>query len=488
MPDDQITFNQIPDGLLIPGVWVEYDNTRAVGGLVTYPFRVLVIGEKLAAGTAATNVPVRVLSEFHAEALFGRGSMLHRMFKGFRVANAYTETWAIPLQTGTAAAATSTVTLTGAATAAGVLALYIGGQRVAVSVASGAAVGTVGTALKDAVNAATDLPVTATSAGGVVTLTARGEGSVHKSIDVRVNYFSQDVTPPGLAVAIAAWNGGGADPDITNALAAVGAEHFKSIVMPYLDATNLGLLETFLVDRFGPLSQKPGLAFGAPGGTFAAISTLVAARNCPHVCLMGGQKSPTWGPVHAAILAAVEATESDPARPRQTLPLTGLAAPAMQDRYPDMDRNLHLLDGVATYTVDGGGQSRIERLVTTYKTNALGVPDPSYQDVETMRTLYYIGETLRIRMSLRFPRHKLRDDGEAIPAEQPIVTAALATMELHALAADWERDGIIENLPQFKKDMRVVRNATDRGRLDAIIPPDLVNQLRQQAYQIQHKL
>lgn len=138
--------------------------------------------------------------------------------------------------------------------------------------------------------------------------------------------------------------------------------------------------------------------------------------------------------------------------------------------------------------MDEGGLCRIERLITTYKTNALGVDDISYLNVETMRTIAYLRYSTRVRIALRYPRHKLASDGTEIAPGQAIVTPKTIRAELIALFLQWMDAGLVEGLAQFKKDLIVERNTSDPDRVDAIIPPDVINQFRVFAASLQFRL
>src|SRR3546814_16230396 len=81
-----------------------------------------------------------------------------------------------------------------------------------------------------------------------------------------------------------------------------------------------------------------------------------------------------------------------------------------------------LFDGISTFRVDAGGVVVIERTITTYKTNTFGAADPSYLDVETLKTLTFLRFDLRNLIALRFPRHKLANDGTAFARGQAVVT------------------------------------------------------------------
>ena len=72
MPDN-IAFNTIPIDVRTPGQYLEIDNSKAVKGLPAMNRRMLFIGNKLAAGTAAPATLQRINSPAEAAALFGRG-------------------------------------------------------------------------------------------------------------------------------------------------------------------------------------------------------------------------------------------------------------------------------------------------------------------------------------------------------------------------------------------------------------------------------
>ena len=55
-----ISFNQVPANNRLPFVFVEFDNTNAVQGPSLLTYRALMLGQKLAGGTAGADVPVRV--------------------------------------------------------------------------------------------------------------------------------------------------------------------------------------------------------------------------------------------------------------------------------------------------------------------------------------------------------------------------------------------------------------------------------------------
>jgi phage tail sheath gpL-like len=483
-----ISFNTIPSTVRTPLAYVEFDNSRAVVGTPAMNYRVLFIGQKLSTGSAATNTLTQVSSADAASALFGAGSMLARMIEIYKSQNRYIDTWAIALADDSAGvAAHGTVTFSGAATAAGTLALYIGGDRVRVAVTSAMTPAQAATALAAAVNADGTLPVTAEAADAVVTLTARHKGLFSNDIDVRLNYYSEDATPAGLSVAIVAMSSGDANPDVADAITAMGDQWFQGVVMPYTDADNMSALETELLDRWGGTRQIGGVAYCAYRATHANSVSYGNGRNSPLVCCLACGQTPQPPYLWASAVAgqASLSLSIDPARPMQTLALTGILPPPETSRWTTEELNLLLWDGMSTWYVDAGGVVRIQRLITMYQENAYGVADPSYLNLTTPATLEYLRYSMRARITQKFPRHKLADDGIDYGPGQAIVTPKVLRAELIALAEEWASAGLIENLDRFRTDLVVERNATDRDRVDVLCPPDLVNQFRIFAAQVQ---
>lgn len=489
-----ISFNDVPANIRVPGAYIEIDNTRANRGLAQLPTRILVLGQRLSTGTVAQAVPTLVTGVDQGKTYFGRGSMLAAMIEAIKLNNKYTELWAIALSdNGAGVAATGTIVASGTATAAGTINLYIAGQRVQVAVASGDTANTIAAAINTAIGAAGDLPVTSSVNTATVTITARHKGINGNGIDIRENYYGAaggEKTPAGITLTITAMASGASNPDIATAIAAMPDEIFDFIITPWTDATNLNKLDTELNDRWGPPRMKEGHAFSAYRGTVGDLSTFGNGRNNPHISFMGFYDSPTpdyvWGAAYGAVAGYYSTI--DPARPLQTLELKGVLAPPLLNQFDYSERNILLYDGIATFTVARDGRVQIERAVTSYQTNPAGAVDPSYLDSETLLTLSYLRQTLRARILQRFPRFKLANDGVRVGAGQAVVTPRIVRAEIIALFGEWEAVGLVENVDQFKQDLVVERDANDPNRLNALLPPDLINQLRVIAAQIQFLL
>ena len=475
-----IQFNLVPIDIRVPGAYAEFSNERVNQGLPGMPSRLLLIGQRLAGGAVAAGVPTQILSGDQAAGYFGRGSMLHQMTVSAKTNNDYTECWAIALDDDAAgAAAVGAFTFSGPATAAGTIYLYVGGRRLKVGVASGDSGAALATTAAAAINANLDGPVTAAVDGvntAKINITARHKGEAGNEIDLRYSYHPGEDLPAGVGVTVSAMSGGTANPDLATALMVMGATWYTDVAMPYTDAANMAALRDELETRSGPLVAMDGFGYANKTGSHSTLSTLGAAHNSQHYSIMGGKAVPTTPWEWAARQAAVAAYyfKIDPVRQLRSLPLKGMLPPAPSDRFTLVERNLLLHNGISTFDVDDGGKVLIERMVTTYQTNAQGFEDESYLDVTTVKGLSYLRFSLRARIAQRFPRHKL---AQTIPAGAPdtIVTPAIIRDEIIALGWDWFQAGIIDDMEEFKRTLRVEIDPNDPNRVNVYLSPNVVN-------------
>jgi phage tail sheath gpL-like len=96
----------------------------------------------------------------------------------------------------------------------------------------------------------------------------------------------------------------------------------------------------------------------------------------------------------------------------------------------------------------------------------------------------------KARMASRFivPRFKLVDDSTPIPAGAKVASPNTVKQEIVALFTQLRDQGLIENLDDFVTNLVVERDANDVNRVNALLPPDLVNQFRILASNLQFLL
>jgi len=480
MPDN-ITYLSIPTDWRVPGQYIEIDHTKAVRGLPGMARRILVIGQRLASGVVAAGVLTRVTRAADGVNYFGRGSMLAQMISAAIKVNPYTEMWALALDDlGAGVAATKTITVTGSPTEAGTAYLYVGGRRLAIGITAGEAVAAIATAIAAAINADADCAMTAGAALGVVTLTARHKGAEGDGIDVRWNYYDGETMPKGVTMAISAGVTGTGNPDVLTAIAAMSTGAYYSIVMPWSDTANLVAMENELQSRWGGMDMRAGHAFTFKAGTAAGLSTFGSSRNSPHSTVFGLKGSPSLPWVIAAQAAAgVEFRGgNDPAVPFRGIELPDVMAPAEADRFTQTERNLVLHDGISTIIFDDSGKAMVEQVITTYQTNSFGLDDRSLLKLNTKWTVDYMRYLFRFVVARDYPAHKLAGDDvlERIAPGQKIATPKLIRNTLIGAAMQLEYVGLLEDLEGFKKDLIVLRSEADECRINAVLPPNVVNQ------------
>ncbi|HWJ72592.1 MAG TPA: phage tail sheath subtilisin-like domain-containing protein [Kaistia sp.] len=492
-----VSFNTIPADFNLPLYYVEVDPSKA--GQVVLDQPGLMVGQKLAAGSAVADVPIAVGSLAQAQAYFGIGSMLERMVATFFKNNQAQELWCLPLaEPGAGVAATGQIAITGPATAAGTLSVYIAGQRVQIAVAAAATATAIGAALATAINAMTTLPVTAVSTTGTLALTARWKGLTGNDVHIGMNLggvAAGEATPAGVAIAITAMAGGTAAPTMTTGMAGLGDDPYEYVAFPFTDSTSLNAIEAEFgfgdAGRWGWMRQLYGHVFSAARGTYSALITLGTSRNSGVTSILGVEvatPTPIWEIAAAYAAQAARALLNDPARPLQTLPLLGVAAAAKGSRFAMLERNTLTKSGIAVTAILPDGTVQISREATTYQTNTLGTPDTAYNLVTTLATLARLFRNQKQAITSKYARHKLANNGTKFGAGQAIVTPNVIRAELVAQYENDEFNGLVENADAFAANLVVERDSLNPNRVNVLYPPDLVNQLRMFAVLAQFRL
>lgn len=426
---DPITFDQIPYDWQEPGTYLEVRPNYSRVGVLPYPARALIAVPLLASGTMAPGEIRQITRDEEAEAFIGTGSKGVEMVKAFRAINSVTPLFITGLNDADGAVkATGTLTITGAVSVSVVLRVLINGKQVRFTATAGAPVGAMATALADAINADTSLPVTAAAADGVVTLTARHGGSIGNEIDIRVDTAAQPL-PTGLSIAVAAMANGSGNPDIQDVLDLVVNEWFTAIVSPWNDATNMAALAEDMTRRYQAMTTLDCHTYVAKRGTFGELTTFGALTNSPFMSPLGLNK-PRSGPwVLASAVAALASFHltNDPARQLRSLALTGFSGCAAEDQFTEQEQNLLLQAGVSTFDRLADGTMTVSRIVTSYKVSNLGVADRAWMDIMVPATMSRIRYDWASYVSLLYPRAKLVADEETAVFSAPPGSADAAT-------------------------------------------------------------
>ncbi|EKN4696976.1 phage tail sheath subtilisin-like domain-containing protein [Yersinia ruckeri] len=480
-----LPFSHIPNNLRTPLFFAEFDNSQANSATTTQ--RTLIIGQMLAAATLPSNVPVLVSSVATVAGLCGAGSMLQGQMAAYLANDIAGEIYILPLSDAEAmVAATGKITVTTPASATGAISLYIAGIRVQIAVVATDDVATIATALTAAINAATALPVIATAAAGVITLTAKNKGAHGNAIDVRLNYLGSaggENTPDSLALTITPMSGGAGAPELDDALANLQDRTFDFIINPYTDTASLNKLKDFLSDSTGRWSyaeQLYGHSFAAQSGTYGQLTAAGELRNDQHASLLGVNGSPTpsyiWSAAYVGAIA--QSLRNDPGRPLQTLSIAGVLAPPLASRFTLTERNNLLHSGISTVTVADDGTVQVENIITTYQKNGFGAEDDSYLQIETLFLLMFVTRYMRTQVTSKFARMKLAADGTRFAPGSAIITPNVIRAELIAQYQALEFSGYVQDAKGFAKGLIVEKSASNPNRVDVLWTGVLINQLR----------
>lgn len=414
-----------------------------VGANTTVPNasqKVLFVGQKVAAGSATAGaLDQNILNDNSWDTLYGLNSQLAGMIRDFRKINGVTEVDAISLDdNGSGVASTGTITVTGPATEDGSLSVIIGSERnfkfeVAISDTDSATV--IGDAIEAAINANTQVPITAANVTGTVTMTADNDGTLGNSIGLEVNG-----SVAGVTVAIAAMSGGLVDPIFTAVFDVVGKKRYQTIIWPWADVSEV---VSFLDARFNVNNDiLDGVGITAQTDVLANHLTALGLLNSESLVYLvdetvstDTQKGPSQMEIPYSKAAQFGAVRSL----RLTLdanisdlviasngPLDGFGGPAIASKpyfntnmafLPITDVGLGFEDTEVKQLQAAGGSIMgnnsanngvvLGTIVTTYKTDNAGNPDISFTFLNFVDTSSNIREFKSNQLKKRFAQSRL---------------------------------------------------------------------------------
>ena len=473
-----ITFSNISSTIRNPGVYAEI-----IGGNSVQPnLQTLLIGQMLPTGTAAVNEPVFAGSANDARTLAGAGSMLDAMCQQYFGSDNTGTVYLLPLADDPAAVkASASLTINGTSTSNGTVALYLGGQRYAVGVATGTTAASIVASLMAAFPTQVQY-FTASVSGDVITVQPKNAGLVGNGFDVRVNAggtLAGEVLPNGITVTVSASTGGEVNPvtGLTTALANLQDSPFEFFIHPYTDTASLSVLTPFLDDhtgRWSPTRKLFGGAYTAALGNTATLLTLGEALNDAHTSILGYFDMPTTPWIVAAEYGAQCAVSLRANAPTPIINLAlNLPAAPIPSRFNFAERNSLLNGGISTIDVNQSGPF-ISRGITTYQTNPEGIPDDSFLDVSEMENIAFITRFIVGDLATTFARKVLGADGSII-AGPNVVTPTLIKTHLVCLYQELEANGNVTNSGAFAKAC-AVQNAGG-GRVNLYAPIETVTGL-----------
>ena len=465
-----ISFSQIPAALRYPGAYIEVDGSQAgLGGDLP---SVLIVGQKLASGTAAAGEITRVSSVADAQAKAGVGSMLAQMVERYRAIDQVFDVYMLPYADNAAGvAATGSITVTASPTASGVLSLYIAGRLVSVGVTSGQTTTQVAASIATAVNADSAIVVSATSALAVVTLTADHKGTCGNSIDVRLNLYGE-AAPVGLTQTITAMTGGTGDPAPGAISTIIGQRWFRYVALGINDAATLAAWHAESQARYKPPVQAGFRAFAAFRGDYASAVTYGTAKNYEHISTLAMELNPTTTWEGAAMVAAAAAPQlfNNPVESLEGTPLPGMLGVTYHDW---TNSNSLLFKGMSVMQTAKDGSCSIKRLISMYQTRADGSTDDAYLDINAAEVMERIRYEQRMGAIKRFTGTAAAKTNEGYRPGLRITTvddvrAYLLSLYQNTLMREF---GWVQEYGFYKDSLVVEQDPTNPSRFNYVDKP-----------------
>lgn len=454
---------------MIPGSYTGYNYYAGPNGLPANIQKVLLIGDVSTAKASDTpvNKPTEIGTETEAYDFAGAGSVLMQMYKAAKKAWKYAQITMLRHGAVTGSAATWESTLSGTATAAGIVSVVINGQKISVGVAKTDTAAAVATALADEVNNTPDAPVTAEAATAKVTLTAKCKGAYVSAAAGGLNVSVTSETTGITAGAVSATAGVGT-VDLTTALAAAFPERFHIIVSPVNDSTNLGYLKTHLEAAAAPLEQRGQRAICAMVSASASDAKSAAtAQNYErlHIAAVKTKIDATVWEI-AAGLGAIFASNSKPNVPMNGVAIPGLATPAVEDKWSGEEQDLLLYGGVIPL-VEEDSQLCIVRAVTT-KSNNSGSRFTKLIDTGVIASLDYFRDSI-------LAMHRAKYKNKVIHALLPDAL----NEDNKAIAYALEAEAILRYIDDYADQFITQESPNEPGRMLCQIPAPVVPGLNQ---------
>jgi phage tail sheath gpL-like len=464
---------------------IMFDNS-GVGG-TTETWKTLIIGHSMPNTPASLNTPYLVTSGDQADYLFGAGSLLAEQVRSYKLNDPYIETWAISIPEGSGSvAATTTITPVIAMgtdgktplTVSGTVSLYIAGKPVQVGISPTSSVKDVSTAISTQINSNPYLPCSsAVDANGLVTLTMDHKGTYANGTDISFNLFDETF-PVGLTFKAPDFAGGTGNPDISAVFNSIKDTRYQGFLSPFSEQSNLKALSDILQTRWEPTLQNDGYAFHYCNKSIPDAISFASNLNSQNMSIINSGVIPTASYSFNAAVAAqcCASAAQDPAMPLKDLELIGVIVPPKFAQYSFAERTALLNAGISTYKCIGNSVY-IERMVTTYKTNAAGIKDTSYLKTEKILTASKVREIFRTKFNSKYSRFKLAPDSQNIPVGQKILTPKIAKAELISIYRDLEEGGFVKNGDIFSANLSVTIDHNNSDKINVLLPVSIMSQL-----------
>lgn len=485
----------------VPGVYLEINFAQGASSGNESPYEVVILANKTSAGSATVGTEiygpdsaVPLQTEAQAIALFGPGSEAHCMFREFTKTNTDSVVRVVLVADAAGVAATGTFTVATTSTGTGTIACYVNDEFCEASIASGDTVTAIAAAIVASINSKSWLPVTASNALGVVTLTAKNTGPRGNSFRFQPSIRSVVSIATTVSVTVdTAFSSGATQDTVATALATILPSRLYYIVPAHSDATNLGLIKAQVDAQSAPTIGIRQRVVAGICGTAAAAITVATGLNSERIELVHSESSPMGSARVAAKAAAVYSLEELPENPRTNFAGYGndavsakkwnVPGPRTASTRPSRTviKTL-LLGGVSPIACNPNGSTYLVNRVTT-RTLAGALADYRISRSHKVSICDWFSDDLIAKTIKNYPGAKIADDprpGARAPGER-VVTPKMYKGAIFRLLDDYADLGLIQNVDEIKAGTEVSRQVGNRARMGVRIPLQTIDNWEQTA-------
>ena len=380
----------VPAGAVASVFGNQFNYVNLREGLAGLPQVIAIFGTFDPLKTAVVaDEPIRVFTEVEAGEKFGFGFPVHLAARQVLRKSGIVPVFVFPIDEAVAAVAADgsiLVVAAAGATSSGTISVYVGGQRVPVTIAKDTAATDIETAITAAINAALNLPVTALVDGVVPeqsNITSKYLGAIADDITLAINLTEaeKDATPGGVSFTITALSSGAGVPAVATALGNMGDDWYTYIVNTLgPDTSSMAEFATYNEDsRWDTLVNKFFRAFYGSVDDLATITAITDALPLDRT--NGAIASPGAYslPLEFAALAVGQMAarnQNNPPQPYTGLMLDGLLPAISADQWTYTQRDSAVKAGCST-TILEDGVVKLEDIVMHY--HKTGEEPPAYR-------------------------------------------------------------------------------------------------------------
>ena len=483
----------LPNTAIARGTGYQLVAANPVNTAINLPQRIAVLAEMNTANQSSPTTPFLATSRAQIAGICGWGSPADIMGRILLPQNGGGVTgipvWVYPVAAPVGSVANvQTITVTGTATGGTTLnilvagRLFLEGGAYLVNITTGMTPTEIATAITNVINATLGCPYTATSAAGVVTLTANWTGV--SSADLNI-VMVPGTNPAGVSYAVATTvPGTGAPTNIPTVLAQFGVNWNTLVVTPWsITASNTaGLLAQYIAYNGNPNTQTgqwaamvmtPAqyLVGDCVDSTTSSADTTVTASflndltfpACPTPLSLG---LPMEGAANYAVLAA-NVFNNTPNIDIQTLALPDMPAITPDGANPQQSSNYNLRNaliplGMSTVIYNNGNYYP-QDFVTTYAPIGISTPTWRYpRDINIDMNIEFKFSNLQ---AFVIGNNQIAADNDVVDAPN-VVKPKDIVAALYAFADELVDQGFLTNAAYMKSTVKVIINPTNINRFD----------------------